>query len=127
MQSQIEQKSIEMQRDMDLVRELLLKIEANPLCDGTRWNTIYIPGHSVEETNYHLKLLEQAGYISGNQPVVHYQVSALTWRGHEFLDNIKDAGIWSQVKEKSKDLGGVGLKIIEEIASSLIRAHFHLP
>jgi Hypothetical protein (DUF2513) len=127
MQPQLDHKSCEMQRDMDLIRELLLKIEADPLCDGRLPQSIYVQERTLGETDYHLRLLDQAGYITGTRDMGNYLVFSLTWEGHEFLDNIKDATIWAQTKEKAKEIPGVGLKIVGEIASNLIRAHFHLP
>jgi Hypothetical protein (DUF2513) len=115
-----------MQRDMDLIRDLLLKIEADPLCNGHYPQSVYVLGRSMEEIDYHLRLLDQAGYVTGTRAMGAYLVRSMTWDGHEFLDNIKDATIWNQTKEKAKEIPGVSLKIIAEIATSLIRAHFHL-
>jgi len=127
MQPQLELKSCEMQRDMDLIRDLLLKIEADPFCDGTHFKRIDVEDQPIDKLNYHLRLLDQAGYIIGVKAMLYYNVSELTWKGHEFLDNIKDPAIWTETKEKAKELGGVGLNVIAEIALSLIKAHFHLP
>jgi Hypothetical protein (DUF2513) len=127
MQSQLEQTSLEMQRDMDLIRDILLKIEGDPMCDGHHFVTIDLPGVPMDKLNYHLMLLEQAGYVTGSETMITHSVSSLTWDGHEFLDNIKDPGIWAATKEKTKELGGVGLNVVAEIAVSLIKAHFHLP
>lgn len=116
-----------MQRDMDLIRQILLEVEKCPLCDGHHFVNIDIPGRSIEEVNYHIRLLEQAGYIIGSQTMLTYSVSSLTWEGHEFLDNIKDPKIWDETKEKAKEIPGVGLKIVGEIATGIIKAHFGLP
>jgi hypothetical protein len=31
-------------------------------------------------------------------------ISKLTWKGHEFVDTIRDSGIWNSVKERLKGL-----------------------
>jgi len=57
-----------MQRDMDLVRELLLEIDKEPQLDGRRWlpgKNISIDGYSPEEIAYHLNMLVEAGYVTG--------------------------------------------------------------
>ena len=54
--------SVDMKRDTDLVRDLLLGIEQNPQFDGTRRlsptkpEDIGIANHSMAEVNYHLAM-----------------------------------------------------------------------
>lgn len=133
---QIESKICEMKRDMDLVRELLLGIEADTRLDGTRWfqpdtqdnlGVIGISGHSREEVAYHLVILIEAGYVRGTLTMEMPQISKLTWAGHEFLDDIKDPGIWSKTKERLKGLPSVGVSVIAEIAKAEIKKHLGLP
>jgi Hypothetical protein (DUF2513) len=122
----LQQKNIEMQRDMDLIRDLLLRVEAEPLCDGRHFVDIVAPGRSVEEVDYHLKLLVKAGYLEGTRTWTSTSISSLTWDGHEFLDNIKDSGIWSKTKERAKEIPGVALKVVAEIAMSEVRKRLGL-
>jgi Hypothetical protein (DUF2513) len=120
-------------RDMDLVRNLLLGIEADPKFDGTHesWTQpepedLGIIDHSFEEVAYHLTLLIEAGFVIGNTGMEMPVISRLTWEGHEFCDNIKDAGIWAKTKERMKDLPGVGLKVVAAIAEAIIKQHLGL-
>jgi Hypothetical protein (DUF2513) len=50
-----------MHRDMDLARTILLDLEKRPYAHG--WQDIEIEGHSADEISYHVRLLEQAGFI----------------------------------------------------------------
>ena len=43
-------------------------------------------------------------------------ISKLTWKGHEFVDTIRDSGIWNNVKERLKGLPSVALSVVAEIA-----------
>src|SRR5690348_4591222 len=87
---------IRMTRDMDLIRTLLLWIEAQPQLDGTRWlapdkpEDVGVSDHSIEEVQYHLNLLIEAGFVEGKSFDAAGTVvfSRLTWKGHEFLENI---------------------------------------
>lgn len=126
MKQVLQRKNVEMQRDMDLIRDLLLKVEADPMCNGRNFVTLDVPGRSIEEVDYHLDLMIQAGYLTGNQTMSTVSISSLTWEGHEFLDNIKDPGIWSKTKERAKGIPGVALRILAEIATSEIRKHLGL-
>ena len=58
-----------MKRDMDLIRELLLKLEALPLRPGEihlvsgHDEELAIEGRSADEIEYHLDLIREAGFI----------------------------------------------------------------
>jgi hypothetical protein len=132
---QVEYRQIEMKRDMDLIRDLLMYVEDDPRFDGHQWfspdvsNDFVIEGRTLEEVNYHLDLLIEAGLIKGKSgagfggPVVN----KLTWEGHEFIDDIRDHGIWSQTKERLKGLPSVALSVVAEIAKSEIKKKLKLP
>lgn len=118
----------DVKRDMDLIRDLLLKIEGNPEMDGTReffFNTpeeMGISGHSIGEVAYHLKLLITAGLVDGAVTIATpmQTVRSLTWDGHEFLANIKNDNIWGKTKEHFASLPDVGIKIIAAFAEKLL-------
>ena len=58
-------------------------------------------------------------------------VEALHFRGHEFLENVRDPKVWKKTKSVGKEIGinsiqNLGL-IAANVASSLIRGYFGLP
>ena len=59
-----------MKRDMDLLRELLPKLEAKPL-DGNLWSVdveeLSITDHTYEEVAYHMVLLIDGGLLDGQR------------------------------------------------------------
>jgi uncharacterized protein DUF2513 len=120
-----------MQRDMDLVRELLLQLDNDARLDGTRWANpaeLGITDQSPEKVAYHLRMLIGAGFITGKVPQEGVPlVSKLTWQGHEFLDDIRDPEIWTKTKEQAKGLASVGIALIWELAKALIRQKLGLP
>lgn len=125
-------KESSVQRDMDLVRQLLLRIERDPQLDGSRWvhfdpADLGIEERSPEEIGYHMKLLIEAGYLNGKYAFEAIPIiSKLTWEGHEFLDNIKDVGVWEKTKKRIDGLSGVALKVVAAIAESEIKKHLGL-
>lgn len=130
MRQALEQQETEnMIRDMDLIREILLKVEEDPNCNAQNLSTLDIPGRSAEELHYHTRLLIRAGFVEGNTDTISVFpiVSGLTWSGHELLDNIKDPGIWEKTKQQASSLKGVGLSIMAQIAEALVKKHFNLP
>jgi Hypothetical protein (DUF2513) len=122
-----EYKEVTMNRDMDLVRELLLFVERDPRLNGTAWMSprnaeeMGITGHSIEEINYHLTMLVEAGFLLGRIGPNYPAISRMTWQGHEFLDDIKDVGIWEKTKARLDGLPSVALTVVAEIAKAEIK------
>jgi hypothetical protein len=53
---------------MDLVREILLRVNAHPSLNGSRFevfSTADFPGHTQDEIAYHIDLLFEAGFVKG--------------------------------------------------------------
>ena len=98
-----------MQRDMELIRKILFKIEDT--IDNIGKNNLQIEGYTLEQVAYHCSILYEGGYIhvcnvqySGNK--VHlFCVGRLTWEGHEFLDKIREDTIWKKTKETISEKG----------------------
>lgn len=122
-----------MKRDLDLIREILLHIEGGPEYDGTREFYYTTPeemgltGCTEEAFIYHCTLLIEDRYVDGAATVVNIVIRRLTSRGHDFLDDIRDAGVWKQVKGRLGSLPGVALSIVAELAKSEIKKHLGLP
>lgn len=120
-----------MKRDMDLVRQILLRIEAveNRLVEP-EMNFDGYPRHVVI---YHTWLLIDAGLVDGD--VSYYQsphadalVRGLTWKGHEFLDEIRDESVWNKTKQKiGREVGSASVEIVREVAKSIIKGLIGLP
>jgi hypothetical protein len=88
-----------MKRDIDLIRTILLKIEESD--DPTKIDVrLFSTNHSIEQIQYHLKLLCEAGFIEvkGFREII-LTVSGLTWSGHDFLDAARDKSRWEKAKE----------------------------
>lgn len=125
-----------MKRDMDLIRLLLIGIDADPILDGDHWlspsvqnnlGVIGVSDYSEEQVAYHLTLMIEAGLVVGNTTMEMPIISRLTWQGHELLDNVRDSGIWRSTKERVKDLPGIGIGVIVEVAKAEIKRHLGLP
>ena len=109
---------------MDLVRELLLAIEGGHY--AFVWGQVPIEGiserdwHAIE---YHLRLLEDAQLVEP-QGSTHSarRYRGLTWRGHEFVDTLRDPTIWERVKSGASSAGGVGISLLVEMGKAAIKA-----
>jgi Hypothetical protein (DUF2513) len=118
-----------MQRDMDLIRELLLRLEAIPIRAGgvvhitPDVDELSVPGKSADEIDYHLSLIEKAGLIDngGMEPMVGIGFRALTWAGHDFLDSVRDPAIWRDTKEGARRAGGFSVELLTALAKGFIK------
>ena len=93
-----------MNRDLDLCREILQRLEAHPTRSYD--NVLKIEGRQQEEVAYHLVLLSEAGLVwSANRPGGRERYR-LTWAGHEFLDAARDNTRWNTAKKKVVETTG---------------------
>jgi len=122
-----------MKRDMDFIRELLLKIERGE----SRFETLstddaHILGVtldaplSAEESERligHLDLLEQANFIEieSKGSAGLYCVKGLTWEGHDFLDSVRDPIVWKKTKEGALAAGGWTPDLLKDLAKGFMR------
>lgn len=114
-----------MKRDMELCRKILLEIEEFPT--NEKIDNLEIDGYSDEQVSYHCKLLQEAELISDYKVdrfidgTSIFRVGSLTWKGHDFLDKIREDTVWDKTKAtiKAKGLPMI-LDVIKEVASAVI-------
>lgn len=90
-----------MRRDMDLIRSIMLRLEAQPEPE-LRLTELAMEGHGDDVVLEHLVLLEEAGLVemsverfgSGAPPL--FVVHRITWAGHEFLETVRSDAIWAK-------------------------------
>lgn len=116
-----------MQRDMDLARDLLLKVEEAPAHIHGQELFRHWPDRTVGELNYHVELLFQAGLIAGDGHLVLSTRNAgwrslrLTYAGHEFLGTIRDPEIWRAAKSGASAAKGFSLDLLGALAKGPIK------
>ena len=116
-----------MKRDMELIRELLFKIEET--APDPVFNFGAFVDYSTHEVVHHLCLLQEAGLI---HPVIerfdngsirqtpHFW--GLKWEGCEYLDTIRDEDVWRKTKAAASQAGGFSLKVLAGVATGLVLA-----
>lgn len=123
-----------MKRDMDMIRDLLLKIEGGQTNFETaskeEADMLGIPAddalsqEDADKLNGHIDLLEDAGFISVEARMGGGSVwiKGLTWNGHEFVETIRDEEIWSKTKETAKKAGTGAIEFVWKIAKEIAKA-----
>ena len=115
-----------MQRDMELIRKILLTIEEKYVDIWLGGNEISIDGYDMKTIAYHCAILHDAELIYdykgqyGGDELLFFGVGRLTWAGHEFLDKIKNDSVWSKTKGVIKEKGiPFVLDAVKEIATAI--------
>jgi hypothetical protein len=111
-----------MKRNMDLIRQILLAVEAN--ASGYMPCELNIDGFSEEEIAYHTCLLKEAELIDGVESESRggreIAPIRLTWAGHEFLDASREPTRWKEAKEAIGKIGGASLTVWTTVLTQIV-------
>ncbi len=121
-----------MKRDMGVVRQFLLAIEAVP--SGVQFDISrdeyrgQFPELNNLEVREYFILIEQAGFLHGaSSSKGGFWCRGLSWEGHDFLAAIRSDTVWDKMKDKVYELGAtVPLSIIRELGLKYGREYFGL-
>lgn len=111
-----------MKRDMELVRKLLLHIEENCGSRHLQSPEIGVDGYEPDEIAYNVRcmvdgeLLDVIDATAMQDRFGHYIIKGITWKGHDFLDSVRNDGVWSRTKERLKPLGSVSFDVLRAVA-----------
>jgi hypothetical protein len=121
-----------MRRDLDLIRDLMLKLEAIDIRPGTLVMLspadIAVEGHTRDEIDAHLQMIYDAGYAVGDGMMQSgdWTFRRLSPDGHDFLDSVRDQTIWSKTKAGVATAGGFTLAVVGELAKAYIKQRLGL-
>ncbi|MER9840144.1 DUF2513 domain-containing protein [Mesorhizobium australicum] len=115
-----------MKRDMELIREILLAVQART--DLTP-KPLQLEGHDQVVVGRHVEMLSGAGLIDGppqkriNAPYALVFIKDLSWEGHDFLAALENKGVWNQMKQSfsAAELAGLPLSIVKDIGLGLLK------
>lgn len=117
-----------MERDMDLVREILLTLEKR-----TDLRNVEIEGYTAEQIGFHVWLMADAGLVRATEVTsqaakVPYSIPfCITWQGYEFLALMKNDTNWKKSKASVlSKVGAVGFEIVKALLVSEAKSHLGL-
>ena len=118
-----------MRRDMDLIRDLMLALEALPESPGgvhqliAGEGAVAIDAYSKDEVAYHLQLIEEAGLIRTFNASFGGEVlfDRLSWAGHDFIDSVRSPEVWAKTKKGAEAAGGFTVDLLKDLAKGLIK------
>ena len=117
----------------DCIRDLMLYLEQNlSYNDELEINNLQLKDYTTDELMYTTEKLSEADFlicdnsieIDDEYPIM--LVNSITYKGHQFLDSIRDDKIWKNTKKTISKLASASLPIIQEVASSLIKSSLGL-
>ena len=113
-----------MKRDWEIIRKILLQIEALPTEDS-EFKSNELHGIDNNVIAFQMRLMLDAKLIEGycDEAVgTHYcYATRLTWAGCEFLDAIRKDTVWNEIKRQAKTKTvDLPIGIISSIARVLI-------
>jgi hypothetical protein len=113
-----------MKRDLELVRELLIKIEQNESGKPIQLTAEDGASYTHEKVQYQLKLMWQAGLIDAKD-ISSFDgpdilILGMTWQGHDFLDVARDNNIWEAASDSAEQKGTELRSLPFEIAKELL-------
>lgn len=115
-----------MRRDLNLIRQIVLTVEASPhgYCRGE----LTIDGFTPEQIGYHSYLLVDAGLAVGVDVTTHsapspkWEILHLTSAGHDFADAARNDDIWRKATRMVQDkLGSVSVDVMKQILVSFVK------
>lgn len=118
-----------MKRDMDLIRRLMLDIEKQPAGMHTPGTQLYRDGDDPTVVAEHLALLIDHQFLKGHVArslggleLGHVVVLSILWRGHEFLDAVRNDTVWKKTKDKVASVGGTAsVEILTQVATGFLK------
>ncbi|WP_256701311.1 DUF2513 domain-containing protein [Caballeronia sordidicola] len=113
---------------MDLIRELMLKLESLPMEYGDNVHiapdtpAVHVEGYSFSQLAYHLDLIVQAGFTerSKSHPTIGFMFKGLSWSGHDFLDSVRSPDVWDKTKKVASAAGGFTVDLLVATAKTYL-------
>ena len=123
-----------MKRDIDLLRAILLHVEAIGDPDEPLIHSLAVEGMDQALVNEHVKLLIESGYLEGeikfstNNRILLTAIRGLTPKAYDLLDNIRNNELWQRIRERiATTTGTASLPIIEHFAHQVVSAALARP
>ena len=106
-----------MKRDYDYLRELMFEIEEK---ESHQYIFPLLMSQSREEQkkHHHLSLLCDKGFLEQLNDHVYRMTSA----GHDFIESVRDGGIWEKTKVAVAETGGnASIELINRLAQGYLK------
>jgi hypothetical protein len=124
-----------MRLNHDCIRDILLFVEENVNQENNGVKVSHLISamqtkYDEYTINYHIIQLNDANlfkHVIITDGAIPLFITDLSYEGHEYMDNIRDNKIWSNVKAKTKGLSSVAFSILVECAKQEVKNYLFKP
>lgn len=117
-----------MKLNYNCIRDILLYVENNTTFEKSAIDVESLTEsledkYDVDTIYYHIQKIAQTDLVDDvtwSDDAPEY-IFSLSWKGHQYLDSIRDDSVWKSVTEKIKPLKSVPLQMIVPIATEFIK------
>lgn len=120
-----------MKRDMELVRQIMLNIEALPAGQPVQFRMAEVEDRVLLA---HLEMMIAGGLVNGKITQPHGSrgaviiISDLTWEGHEWISTVRDQDVWERTRATLQEKSGAfSFELAKAVAAHLVRLQLGLP
>lgn len=118
---------IKMQRDMEMIKKVLLAVQARK---DLHREELSIEGEDDFTVRYHVEMLYDAGFVDGSakyfdMPYKTVLVKDLSWAGHDFVAVLANDTVWNKIKSSfsASDLATLPLSMIKVAGTALLEQY----
>lgn len=119
-----------MRRDMDLIRAIVLKLEAWDKKPSAIFvvqdidSDFPIDGYTSDEILYHYQLIAEKGWVDtagSSKNYRNFTFRCLTSDGHDFADSVRDDKIWSMTRDSAVKAGAFSIDLLGQLAKGFAK------
>ncbi|MDF4205193.1 DUF2513 domain-containing protein [Pseudomonas protegens] len=119
-----------MRRHMDLIRTIVLKLEAWDKTPSAIFivtdleNDFPIDGYTSDEILYHYQLIAEKGWVDTAGRSSNYRsftFRSLTSDGHDFADSVRDDKVWSMTRDGALKAGAFSMDLLSQLAKGFAK------
>ena len=118
-----------MKLDKDLMRDILLAVEADPEPSASHV-VLNLPAYPADVVSYHVMLLAEGGFLIAmdvsSKGSLEWYPKRLTYDGYEFLATIRDGDVWGKTKAAAGKVGGASVAFVWELAKAEVKTKLGL-
>ena len=120
-----------MQRDMDLIREILLYLESLPVPPSSTYTipladmAAAVGSHDLRKVGHHVEMLIDSDLLvvvgrglSGHSELLFHRIS---WLGHDFVDAPRSPDIWTKTKQAANHAGGWTFDLLLALGKAFLK------
>lgn len=117
-----------MRLNNDCIREMLLYLEKSTTYEypfiAAQDLITHLKEYDEDVVNYHIAKVQQGGLVDevNYRNKIPLDVSGLSWKGHEYIDAIRDDKVWQKLKTSTDNLDSVSFPVLVRLAEEVIKS-----